>query len=425
MKLLCKLSNSEIRVIAHQVFTDMLESYEPLMLDFYATAAPRDLDKAIDEDEELEGRAGESDLDDNVTVDNVDVEELQNLESGSATHYYSMKQAAVMFTTLAKAVFQVTGWGGGCNRRSFGTSCGCNMKRCLVGHSDVDRAIWTRSEIPGKAKSYMRRPQRCTIDERTGTRNLLSFGHNDRQFRLTLDDAEELGPKEGDMVSTSIEVLLDGPVKHPYGRFPEIGYFEDHTRLNQMRISISWKSDNGQWYKRYVQASHRGSSEGEFVPTTKGVYMNASTVMGLINFLEQTTFRGKHPYMRDIGVARLKISKWDFLKQELRIKERRLPRPVAVPSTRRGSEIIADLFAVTSRSETRVGGWMAWPIGRGHDSDDRKECDRCHVAKDLLEQNSTVRCKKMPDRDLCTVCHAFGSPVCTWSSNDTLEPTSP
>lgn len=60
-------------------------------------------------------------------------------------------------------------------------------------------------------------------------------------------------------------------------------------------------------------------------------------------------------------------------------------------------------------------------MGRENGSHDRKDCDRCHVAKDLLEQSSTMRCEKMLDRDLCTVCHAFGSPVCTWSLNDTLK----
>lgn len=92
--------------------------------------------------------------------------------------------------------------------------------------------------------------------------------------------------------------------------------------------------------------------------------MNAPAVMGLINFLEQRTFTGQHPYMTDMGVARVKSIEFDFLKQELRILEKEPPpRPEAVPSTRRGSEIIADLSAVTDRRETQVGGWMVWPNG--------------------------------------------------------------
>lgn len=104
----------------------------------------------------------------------------------------------------------------------------------------------------------MRRPKHCWSDDTLQLRELLHIGDGKQPFRLTLDSAEKLGPTKGDLVFTTVEISLNGPHLTPYGRFPEVGYYEDHTRLNELGISISWKSANGMWHKRYVQTSERG-----------------------------------------------------------------------------------------------------------------------------------------------------------------------
>ena len=315
-----------------------------------------------------------------------DFTEMQTADESrdNIAKYFSVRQQTHILTTVAREIFRITGWPGGCERPSFGSDWGLNWSSPFT-ESVKEKLIWTKISAPGEMAVYRRPPIQVTKLPDTNTvfitgsseRAVAGSDNTDRSsFSLTLHPDSE--PNAGTWVYPAVEITLNGR-RHPaaYARLPEVGPWDDWEEAMQVAIRLEWDAPDGGKVRRYIQAV----VVDKFNQNADCAYSAYVNMIALKRFVTQQRVGEMYPWFRDWGVARVKEISWCHMQQLYIIRDFISNLPPARKARRRTlAEVGADLQA---RGAYGVNGpWQGFAPGPRPSLGEtrRTKCDGCLIS---------------------------------------------
>lgn len=300
MGVLCYLNDPQMRTVAEQCFVSLLETYSDAVITFEPKVSLQEPDNP---------------------------EEIAR----DTMKYYQDKEAASILQKLARMSFQVSGWGGGRSRQSYGTGDGCNWNSPITEREKGERIIWTKMtfEMDKNLEIYSRTPVQVRSD---GVRQCRFYVTMELPSAATLPTRGTFSPHipshinlpPGTWVFPVIEMTADAS-PHPFSwcRLPSQGPWYDWDLAKSWALKIEWQDrENERWYSYYIVSS----SIFEFrTPQLRepGAFNTYSHAIAIFRSLRQLDLspQGRPQWLYDYGVSRQKVMDFDWLNQRLSVRD--------------------------------------------------------------------------------------------------------
>lgn len=352
-----------------------------------------DLDDPDYTPEEDDASDEDAEADINPKIDDDEILQSDGPETvvqSNAARLLRLKMNASKLSSLAREVFQQTGWRPPTDRDGFGLRQGINISSPLYETMGKHRMVWTRTDIvssEGKRIALFDRPPvkalnrpNCRgwfVDVKRKTSGIVTKDTLS-SFSASLDAAQH-SPKKGDQVQVTIEYMLDDGIIHhrAWARLPKAGRYPDYEVANKLAVRLTWKSPvDGSQQTAYPQATVAQTTQ-----KPAGTTNNFRGAISMIHYLLALRYEQPEPWISNFGKARVyKLTEIKLSRvveyRELNKKWKTVPNPVYLTRDEAMNFLLFQLDEAGHPSHlTQVGGSpIEGPYGKGS----RTSCDRCY-----------------------------------------------